>query len=116
MQLDGFPGCLFYFYTQQHKPSSAPDHWCLLTLSALPTSATSLARALLSTVVHGYIHENAPTRLVPSRRRQLGADTGAITSLLLGEDRRIAFTTSAQPSDPPQTRTISKSGHQLAAR
>jgi len=29
MQLDGFPGCLFYFYTQQHKPSSfgpGPDH------------------------------------------------------------------------------------------
>lgn len=22
MQLDGFPGCLLYFYTQQHKPSS----------------------------------------------------------------------------------------------
>lgn len=121
MQLDGFPGCLFYFYTQQHKPShrSALDHRCrsLLTLSRRPSCLCLVSRGpLLSTVVHGYIHENAPTRLVPSRGRQLGADTGAITSLLLGEDRRIAFTTSAQPSDPPQTRAMSESGHQLAAK
>lgn len=29
MQLDGFPACLFYFYTQQHKPSSGgrPRSW-----------------------------------------------------------------------------------------
>lgn len=112
MQLDGFPGCLFYFYTQQHS------HHRPLTIAAGPSSPSflcRLARALL-TVVHGYIHENAPTRLVPSRGRQLGADTGAITSLLLSEDHRIAFTTSAQPSDPPQTRVMSESGHQLAAR
>lgn len=112
MQLDGFPGCLFYFYTQQHNHHrTAPDHRCLLTVP-LPR----LARALLSTVLHGYIHENAPTRLVPSRGRQLGADTGAITSLLLRGDHRIAFTTSAQPSDPPQTSVMSESGHQLAVR
>ncbi|KAL0101634.1 hypothetical protein PUN28_019049 [Cardiocondyla obscurior] len=32
-------------------------------LSRRPSSAASLARALLSAVLHGYIHENAPTRL-----------------------------------------------------
>lgn len=95
--------------TNHHR--SAPDHRCrsLLTLSRRPSSAPHLSRGPYSPVVHGYIHENAPTRLVPSRGRQLGADTGAITSLLLGEDRRIAFTTSAQPSDPPQTRAMSES-------
>lgn len=73
MQLDGFPGCLLYFYTQQHKPSSAPDHRCLLTLSALPTSATSregptLARSYMviytRTPQHGWFPLDADS-LVP---------------------------------------------------
>jgi hypothetical protein len=37
MQLDGFlPGCLFYFYTQQHKPSSFPAP--VLTILSVPPS------------------------------------------------------------------------------
>jgi len=100
--------------TNHHR--SAPDHRCrsLLILSPPFPPLLRLARALLFAVVHGYTRERPDT--VPSRGRQLGADTGAIASLLLGEDRRIAFTTSAQPSDPPQTCVMSESGHQLAAR
>lgn len=64
MQLDGFPGCLFYFYTQQHKPShrSALDHrcWSLLTLSRRPSCLCLVSRGPYSPRSYMVIYTRTP--------------------------------------------------------
>lgn len=130
MQLDGFPSCLFYFYTQQraHKPSSVLPHaalsfslFLLFPISLPPSSSpfSSLAGSTEASpqIVHGYIHEKAPRRARLVRGRQLGADAGA-------EQHPSCWAkTAALPLPPSQPRTLRRPlyicrprGHQLATK
>jgi len=116
MQLDGFPSCLFYFYTQQraHKPSSVlPFPHAALSLSLFlfllfPISPFSLLisrgpyRGLSTDRTRLYTRESARrARLV--RGRQLGADAGA-------EQHPSCWAkTAGLPLPPSQPRTLRRS-------
>lgn len=68
MQLDGFPGCLFYFYTQQHKPSSVgpwpsvpvPPHSLSLSLFLQPPFLCLISRGPYSPRSYMVIYTRTP--------------------------------------------------------